>query len=655
MKKVIILIICLFCLFFISCNSRDVKTDSSSKNNTDTEVEDNTKEKTLEKVELASVGKIVYELNEEFDPTGFSLKITYSDDSVNTINVARDMVTIDLKEIGSFTAKITYKEGDIEKSVSFNYTVKGIEPIELVCLKTGDTIYWAEKKLDLSKFEFAIKYSDGTFLTIKNDEVKTNFDQFTENDTDEGIVEKITVFTTFEGKTYNCIIEVINYSEWIYEEKITEENDKYITEYVRMLAEIPEQVNHGDVLNFFTSSDLPINNYIVVWQSSNTQLIDSSGVVEADEKDKSLTITLKIKRGTTQVCEYTYDVKVVGLGPVVFPTFDRSEKQVFAYSYEGTFVSLDNVNARKINFYNYCFANISSDHELTLAGLGHLKEVLSYRRKYGIRVILSIKNGPWAETIKNDAYFEKFLASIINVIDEYHFDGIDMDWEFPQKNTEVSLFTKLIQGTREALDTYKEGLFLTCALIGGGSVTNVKEYYDCPAIKDYIDYAHLMTYDLNISSLASHHTNPLAGRPYSAEGSISFYSGAGMPYEKIVIGAAFYGKISELSSPYDSATERVLNKAVSSTNTVKYSTIKRTYLSDPNYVKYYDSSCGAYYLTNGRYFITFDTPDSIVTKGQLIKKYNLGGMMFWDLGSDDTFELLSAVYGVVCDINTGRL
>ena len=170
-----------------------------------------------------------------------------------------------------------------------------------------------------------------------------------------------------------------------------------------------------------------------------------------------------------------------------------------------------------------------------------------------------------------------------------------------------------------------------------------------------INYAHIMTYDLNVSSQASHHTNPLAGRAYSAEGSISFYSGAGMPYEKIVIGAGFYGKISELTNPYDQATEKVLNDPVSSTVAIKYSSIKRNYMTDPSYVEYYDSRCGAYYLTNGRNFITYDNPQSIYTKGQLIQKYNLGGMMFWDLGSDDTFELLSAVYGVICDINYGRL
>ena len=300
-------------------------------------------------------------------------------------------------------------------------------------------------------------------------------------------------------------------------------------------------------------------------------------------------------------------------------------------------------------------ANIGNDHKITLDGLTHLDEVLSYRRKYNVRVILSIKNGPWEETVTNSEYLLTFVMSVIDVINTYHFDGIDIDWEFPPKVSGAPMFTELIKTLREYMDIFTPGKFLTAALIGGGSVSNVKEYYECDKANDILDYAHIMTYDLNISSLASHHTNPLAGRAYSAEGSISFYHDAGFDYDKLVIGCAFYGKSSELVNKYDSATTSVLNAAVSSTTTVTYNYIKNNILTDSSYQKYYDERCGAYYLTNGKVFITYETPESIYTKGRLVKRYGLGGLMFWDLGSDNSGELLSAVYGAICDINNGRM
>lgn len=650
MKRILIsLLFIIISLFLISCN----KEDSNKDNPSDDPVIDDPV--TLEKIEVVSLGKTTYMMGEEFNPSGFVLKAFFSDESSKTIGLTLDMLTIDMTKAGENTAKVSYTFEGVTKEATFKYTIEEVKPVALECTKYGDTIYWEGKAFDISDYEFILRYSDDTFIPVDTKDVKVVNSKFDENTTDEGIEVEVCAYITIDNVTFDCILKVMNYSEWIYEEKMIEFNDEYIIEYVRLSAEVPEVVQNITSITLLDSSSLPLNNYILSWQSSNTNVIDTQGKIEADEVDKSVTLTLKVRRGTTVIQEFTFDVLVKGLGPVQFPTYDPTQKQVFAYSYEGTFISLTDSAAGKINFYNYCFGNISDDHELTLAGLNHLKEVLSYRRKYGIRVILSIKNGPWAETVSNDEYFKKFTDSIINAIDTYHFDGIDMDWEFPKKNTEVSLFTKLIQGTRAAMDAYKPGLFLTCALIGGGSVTNVKEYYDCPAIKDYINYAHIMTYDLNVSSQASHHTNPLAGRAYSAEGSISFYSGAGMPYEKIVIGAGFYGKISELTNPYDQATERVLNAPVKSTVAIKYSSIKRNYMTDPSYVEYYDSRCGAYYLTNGINFITYDNPQSIYTKGQLVQRYNLGGMMFWDLGSDDTFELLNAVYGVICDINYGRM
>lgn len=158
-----------------------------------------------------------------------------------------------------------------------------------------------------------------------------------------------------------------------------------------------------------------------------------------------------------------------------------------------------------------------------------------------------------------------------------------------------------------------------------------------------------MTYDGNNTGIATHHTKPY-GSGYSAENAINLFLNAGVRAEKIVIGAAFYGKISELTTPTTDYNS-VVGKPVLSTTTIRYTTIYQDYLTNPEYRECFDATCGASYLTNGKYFITYDNVDSIQRKVDLVKKYGLGGMMFWDYGSDTTGSLLKAVYNGIHALN----
>ena len=71
-------------------------------------------------------------------------------------------------------------------------------------------------------------------------------------------------------------------------------------------------------------------------------------------------------------------------------------------------------------------------------------------------------------------------------------------------------------------------------------------------------------------------------------------------------------------------------------------------------MRLYDESAGAYYLTDGKVFITYDDPEIFSEKCNLIKAYNLGGIMFWDYGSDNTGTLLNRLWAEVEEMNQGR-
>ena len=397
-------------------------------------------------------------------------------------------------------------------------------------------------------------------------------------------------------------------------------------------------------------------------------MLSPLGKIDPKEEDVPVQIKLVIENDY-KTESYTWDVIVKGLGPVILRPWIESEKHVFAYFYEGTSATMSEKDAQKIDVINYCFARVQNG-VCTVDGLRYLKENLKLRRSTGVRVVLSIGGGGsgslgFSDACLTDESRAKFVNSIMEIVKEYQFDGVDLDWEYPawtglsdSRPEDKDNFTKLCKDLREAFDAYKDGLLLTSALIGG---VNVERFYDLPELNKYLDYAHLMTYDLNSSGLTTHHSNTYpGGRAYSAKNAMQTYMNGGIDANKIVIGAAFYGKISTLATP-TSATSAVLNKAIATrddgqydTRTIQFTKIKEEYLTNPSFVKLYDESAGAYYLTDGKTFITYDDPDIFQKKCELIKNYNLGGIMFWDYGSDSTGTLFFRLTAEIDAVNSGR-
>lgn len=613
-------------------------------------------------VEMKSQGKLQYLIGESFDVNGFELEVTYLDGTKEIIPLALEMIdfTDAFNEPG--TKEITLKEYDLKIIVE----VTDLRPVELVLKEPGTNVYTIGIDLDLSGYKFVVVYSDGTEKEVTLNLENVDVYQFEENATDEPIYVTVNAKYNIDGVELKTSFEVTVLSEWDYETYIGEKEAKIVIEEIieEMDKAFPKETQEDIV---FPDKNKYGYDYVIVYTTSNMDVISATGKVEPQEEDVVVTITVKIKNDYLPT-EKTWDVLVKGLGPVVLRPWVETEKHIFAYFYEGTSQVMTERDAKTVDVINYCFARVNSG-KLDISGLKNFAENLKLRRSTGVRVLLSVGGGGTGSLGFSDACLTQesrkvLIDSMMEVLKKYRFDGFDLDWEYPawvglsdSRPEDKNNFTLLCKELREAMDEYKEGLLLTSAVIGG---LNIERFYDAPQLNKYLDYIHLMTYDLNNDGIASHHTNAFDGRTYSAEGAINTYHNAGFDYSKLVIGAAFYGKISKLASK-TSADISVLNKAVAKdssgkydTKTISFTSIYETYMKDSSYVKVYDAANGAYFLTNGEYFITYDDPDAIENKMQLIKLYNIQGIMFWDYGSDQTGILLRKIESGIDSINMGR-
>ena len=607
-------------------------------------------------IEMSEFGKDTYLMDEEFDPQGFILTVKYSDGNTKQVPLTADMCDLTVMGVeGKHTINVTYTEEGKSFSTSFDVIIGGVTAKSLSVKVEGKKIYSSIDELDLSGYVFEVVYSDATTkeVVLSNQ----NADVTTFPEVDEDTLQTITITYIEDGVTLKTTIEVTVMNEWDYEDyleelKFQEMLDQIEKDCIDMIpSEAKEDIDLPDAGDYGYKVKL-------IWTSSEPSVISVNGTVILSEDDKNVILTLKVSRlGSNEVlAEYNFDVFVKGLGPVIFPEIKEGQKLVFAYFYEGTYTQISNADAQRIDVINYCFGRINNG-VLSISELSHLKEIMQLRRDQKVRIVLSIGGGGvggFSGPCSTAAGRTKFVDSIMEVIETYKFDGIDMDWEYPgwsgladSTPEDPHNFSLLLKELRERMDAYKEGLILSAAVIS----SSASKFYEPKELDKYLDYVHIMTYDGNNSGIATHHTKPY-GSGYSAENAIKLYLDAGVRPSKIVIGAAFYGKISELTTP-TTANSSVLGKPVLSTKTIRYTTIFNDYLTNSSFVECYDSSTGATFLTDGKYFITYDNADSISAKCDLISKYGLGGMMFWDYGSDETGSLLKAVYSGISKLNAG--
>ena len=151
--------------------------------------------------------------------------------------------------------------------------------------------------------------------------------------------------------------------------------------------------------------------------------------------------------------------------------------------------------------------------------------------------------------------------------------------------------------------------------------------------------------------MAAHHTNlyPSKGveNGSSADQSVKAFMAAGVPANKLGLGAAFYSRSREAESKSNRGLGQPLvngSKAVAGQGG-GYTKLKEEFINQKGYKRYWDRHAKAPYLFNPetKVFITYDDERSIKMKARYIKKNKLAGIFFWEYFSDPKEYLLNKI------------
>ncbi len=337
------------------------------------------------------------------------------------------------------------------------------------------------------------------------------------------------------------------------------------------------------------------------------------------------------------------------------------ENYILGYVVDRALESVTREDANRLTHINLAFGLVK-DGLLDMSKMQHIAEIRRIRRlNPNIKIVLSVGGwgaGGFSTMARTAAGREAFAASCLREVEKYDLNGIDIDWEYPCDNSanidcdpsDKENFTHLLAALREALGGER------IVSIAAGAGNYFIEDTQMDKVAEICDYVQLMTYDLRsgFQREAGHHTclftSPGDRLNGSVQASVEAFMAAGVPRDKLVIGAAFYSRrwdgVPNINHGLFQMSETVGQYGPG------YAHLEESFINRNGFTRYWDDDAKAPYLFNGSSLISYDDPESIRLKCEYLKAERLRGIMYWEHGSDPSRRLLTAMWRAMSDRGT---
>ena len=312
--------------------------------------------------------------------------------------------------------------------------------------------------------------------------------------------------------------------------------------------------------------------------------------------------------------------------------------------------TVDSLAAEKLTHIIFSFCHLTGN-KLTVDNIRDgeaIKKLIGLKkRNKSLKVLLSL--GGWggcktcSDVFSSPDARKEFSQSVLDLSKHYGTNGIDLDWEYPAvegypdhayKPEDKQNFTALVRELRKTLGRNYEISFAA-----GGFQKFLDEAVEWKEVMKDVDRVNLMTYDLvnGNSTVTGHHT-ALYSSPEqheSTDNAVKYLINMGIPANKLVIGAAFYGRMWENVA----ATRNGLYQSGKFKRGVNYKNFNTELTPSKGFVSYWDDVTKAPYSYNSqeKLFITYDDKRSMELKTKYVVDHHLNGIMFWEL-TNDSYE-----------------
>ena len=332
---------------------------------------------------------------------------------------------------------------------------------------------------------------------------------------------------------------------------------------------------------------------------------------------------------------------------------------IHAHNYHVT-----DIPAGQLSHVIYAFANVTAAGDCISTNAHddqvNFPQLLDLKKKYPQVLVLISVGGATNSTnfaaVSTAATTRvHFAQSCVKFMKQHGFDGIDIDWEYPGHKDSQN-FTALLQELRCQLDVQgsadsRHYLLTIAAPAGPGNFANL----ELALIHPLLDWINLMSYNFHpVSSRVTNFNAPLfappdgptaaADRARNVDAAVKSYLAARVPADKIVVGVRFVATGWEGVGPannglYQSDTGPAKGTwdvpGATPSGSFGYQDIENHYLT--SYTRGWHNEAKASWLYNAAtgIMISYEDPQSLTSKADYVLSNDLGGVMIWELSTDD--------------------
>jgi chitinase len=263
----------------------------------------------------------------------------------------------------------------------------------------------------------------------------------------------------------------------------------------------------------------------------------------------------------------------------------------------------------------------------------------------GVQVLLSLGGWGWDEQfaaiVSQPEAEDRYVKSVMEIIADYDYDGIDLDWEYPDNSTEIVGFDRLCRQFRKQLDDLgaKKGrhLFLTMA---ASSNPPTLKWLTNELLLATMDWVNVMTYDYSgdWTSYAGHNSPLFAsskqtGALRSTELSMKYLVDRGMPPNRLAVGLPLYGRGFAVPEPYAPTKTAATGARVPQAG--GYTNIDQL-IKERGWTRWWDDETKTPWVTapEKNVVIGYDDAESMAIKTDWAMKQGFRGIFFWQVSGD---------------------